>query len=58
MKTETLILDYEIVLIESAEGWAVSCPELRGCHSQGETREEAIENIQISDSVNGWMQEK
>ena len=53
MRTETLTLDYEIVLIESEEGWAVSCPEFRGCHSQAETREEAIENIQIA--IREWL---
>ena len=26
----------------------VWCPALRGCHSQGETKEEALENIQES----------
>ena len=26
-------------------GYNVSCPALPGCHSQGETQEEAIENI-------------
>jgi predicted RNase H-like HicB family nuclease len=26
-------------------GYNVSCPALPGCHSQGDTQEEAIENI-------------
>jgi antitoxin HicB len=26
-------------------GFNVSCPAIPGCHSQGETREEAVENI-------------
>jgi len=38
-------MQYQIVLIESEEGFAVGCPALRGCWSQGATREEAIENI-------------
>ncbi len=38
-------MEYRVVLIESEEGWAVSCPALRGCHSQGATREEALNNI-------------
>ena len=46
-------VDYKIILIQSEEGWAVSCPALRGCHSQGETREEAIENIQIA--IREWL---
>ncbi len=47
-------MDYRIVIIESEEGFAVSCPALRGCHSQGATREEAIENIQIA--IREWLE--
>ncbi len=36
---------YQLMLIKSEEDYSVSCPSLPGCHSQGETREEAIENI-------------
>ena len=25
--------------------WVASCPSLPGCHSQGKTRDEALENI-------------
>ena len=31
----------------------MSCPVLRGCHSQGNTREEAIENIK--DAIREWL---
>ena len=34
-------VNYRIILHQSEEGWAVSCPALPGCHSQGATREEA-----------------
>ncbi len=37
---------YQVMLIKSEEGYSVSCPSLPGCCSQGETRKEAIENIQ------------
>ncbi len=37
---------YKIVLQQSEEGYSVSCPGLPGCWSQGETEEEALENIQ------------
>jgi len=47
-------LDYQVILIESEEGFAVSCPALRGCHSQGDTREEALENIRIA--IREWLQ--
>lgn len=36
---------YKVELIRSEEGFAVSCPELPGCWSQGQTEEDALENI-------------
>ncbi len=36
---------YQILLVKSDEGYSVSCPALPGCASQGNTEEEAIENI-------------
>jgi predicted RNase H-like HicB family nuclease len=36
---------YRIDLIESLEGFAVLCPDLPGCCSQGDDEEEALENI-------------
>ena len=46
-------MDYRVVMIESEEGFAVSCPILRGCHSQGETKAEALENIR--DAIREWL---
>lgn len=46
-------MDYRVVIIESEEGFAVSCPALRGCHSQGETREEALANVR--DAIRDWL---
>jgi predicted RNase H-like HicB family nuclease len=37
---------YKIVLEKCDEGYSVSCPGLPGCWSQGNTEQEAIENIQ------------
>ena len=37
--------EFFIVLHKSRYGYDVSCPTLQGCHSQGDTEEEAIENI-------------
>jgi predicted RNase H-like HicB family nuclease len=34
-----------IVIEADAEGFFVSCPALQGCYSQGDTYEEAVENI-------------
>lgn len=53
---------YKVMLNEAEEGYAVSCPGLPGCWSQGETEEEAIENIKdateeyvatVADSLGG-----
>jgi len=35
-------------------GFNVSCPALLGCHSQGDTEEEAIENIK--DAIIGCLE--
>lgn len=39
---------YKVILEESEEGLAVSVPGLPGCHSQGATEQEALENIAIA----------
>ncbi len=39
---------YMVELIASEEGFAVNCPELPGCWSQGQTEEEALENIKAA----------
>ena len=39
-------MKYFIVLKKTDEGYSVSCPGLPGCWSQGETEEEALDNIQ------------
>ena len=41
-------MGYTVVLRKSEEGYSVSCPGLPGCWSQGETEEEALENIKIA----------
>ena len=46
-------MEYRVVLIESEEGFAASCPALRGCHSQGKTKTEALENIR--DAIREWL---
>ena len=40
-------MEYKIVLEPDVEdgGYVVHCPALAGCYSQGETKEEATENI-------------
>jgi len=34
-----------IVIEADSDGFFVSCPPLQGCYSQGDTYEEAVENI-------------
>ena len=46
-------MKYRIRLIETDEGWAVSCLDLPGCHSQGSTREEAL--VAIRDAISDWL---
>jgi predicted RNase H-like HicB family nuclease len=38
-------MTFPIVVESDADGYFVSCPALQGCYSQGETYEEAVENI-------------
>jgi predicted RNase H-like HicB family nuclease len=44
------------VLLEPEEegGFHVWCPRLPGCHSEGETREEALANIK--EAIEGWLE--
>ncbi|MGW8256735.1 MAG: type II toxin-antitoxin system HicB family antitoxin [Thermoguttaceae bacterium] len=46
-------MQYRVVLVQSDEGFSVSCPALKGCHSQGSTREEALENI--TTAIREWL---
>jgi predicted RNase H-like HicB family nuclease len=41
-------MKYKVVLKHSKEGYSVSCPGLPGCWSQGKTKREALQNIQIA----------
>ena len=37
----------DVILEEEEDGmFSVHCPALKGCHSQGKTRDEAMKNIQ------------
>lgn len=36
---------FSIVIEGDENGYFVLCPELQGCYSQGDTYEEAVENI-------------
>ena len=47
-------MKYPVILIPSDQGFAVSCPALPGCWSQGRTREEALANIR--DAIRLWLE--
>lgn len=49
-----MVTEYSVVLVQSEEGFSVSCPALRGCHSQGSTAEEALENIKAA--IREWLE--
>jgi predicted RNase H-like HicB family nuclease len=38
-------MKYSVILEQSNEGFAASVPGLPGCHSQGDTEAEALENV-------------
>jgi predicted RNase H-like HicB family nuclease len=41
------IFNYTIIFEKEADGgYHVYCPALKGCHSQGDTYDEALENIE------------
>jgi len=47
---------FRVIVREDPEdsGYVVSCPAIPGCHSQGETLEEALENIK--DAISGCVE--
>ena len=47
-------MSYRIRLVETDEGWSVSCLDLPGCHSQGESRDEALANIR--EAIQLWLE--
>lgn len=46
-------MKYQVVLEQSEEGFAASVPGLPGCHSQGFTEQEALENI--ADAIQEYL---
>jgi predicted RNase H-like HicB family nuclease len=41
-------MKYRVILVPSEDGFAVNCPALPGCWSQGRDEAEAIENIRTA----------
>ena len=48
-----MTMKYRVVLHPSEEGFAVSCPGLPGCWSQGTTEAEALANIR--DAIDEYL---
>lgn len=48
-----MTMKYRVVLHPSDEGFAVSCPGLPGCWSQGATEAEALANIR--DAIEDYL---
>ena len=44
--------NFSIIIEHDENGYFVSCPELQGCYSQGDTYEEAFENIKDAIELN------
>ncbi|MFA4836806.1 MAG: type II toxin-antitoxin system HicB family antitoxin [Dehalococcoidia bacterium] len=48
------VIHYRIIIEKGEDfGYVVHCPAIPGCHSQGNTIEEAIENIK--DAIRGCI---
>lgn len=45
---------YRVKLNKTEEGYTVWCPSLPGCWSQGDTEEEALENIK--DAIQAYLE--
>ncbi|RJX19235.1 MAG: type II toxin-antitoxin system HicB family antitoxin [Ammonifex sp.] len=46
-------MKYKVNIEKTEEGYAVWCPGLPGCWSQGQTEEEALENIK--DAIKAYL---
>ena len=53
MTTQAAVDTFEVLLEPDDGGFHVWCPALKGCHSYGETREEALANVR--DAMEGWL---
>ncbi len=48
--------NFSIIIEQDKNGYFVFCPQLQGCYSQGQTYEEAIENIK--DAINLHLKDR
>lgn len=50
------LYNFSIIIEQDQDGYFASCPQLQGCYTQGETYEEALENIK--DAIKLHMEDK
>lgn len=48
------MMKYKVTIQKTEEGYSVCVPGLPGCWSQGDTEEEALENIK--DAIEGYLE--
>ncbi len=46
-------MKYKVLLLKTEEGYSVSVPGLPGCWSQGDTEQDALENI--GDAIRDYL---
>ena len=55
MKQKGIVQNFEVVLESEEEGgYHVYCPLLKGCHSYGATKQEALEKIR--EAIELWLE--
>ena len=55
MAQQRVIQNFEVVLEPEDEGgYHIYCPILKGCHSCGDTKEEALKNIK--EAIELWLE--
>ena len=54
MTSHDTVFEFEVLLEPDGDGFHVWCPALKGCHSFGATREQAIAHIR--EAIEGWLE--
>jgi predicted RNase H-like HicB family nuclease len=54
MTTQAAVETFEILMEDDEGGFHVWCPALKGCHSFGQTHEQALANIR--EAIEGWLE--
>jgi predicted RNase H-like HicB family nuclease len=55
VEQKRIVQNFEVILEpEEGEGYHIYCPLLKGCHSYGATKEEALERIK--EAIELWLE--